>query len=128
MNTFDTTYILSAERPNLTDAANFDNTKELERKLKLYGVAFKRALGCFHNRREVNFIVCGSSESTIIDLIREFRQDCALVLDSRRNASFIDRDGILTSAGKFKVVPEDVALRQKSWTFDKVTNQYFIIE
>ena len=127
MNNYDTTYIISAELSNLSDNQNFIRTEDLERKLKLYGVAFKRALGCFKGKREVNFVVI-CSESTIIGFIREFNQACALVLDSRRNASLLDGYGIYTSIGKFKAVPETIALTKDNWTFDKVTNQYFIAE
>jgi hypothetical protein len=127
MNLFDTTYIISAELSDLTDAENFERTNALESKLKLWDVAFKRSLGCFKNRREVNFVVI-TDENTAIDLLREFKQDSALVLDSRRNAYLLDATGATKSIGKFKAVPEDIALRNDGWTFDKVTNQYFIVE
>ena len=127
MNLFDTTYIISAERADLTDAENFERTDKLQSKLKLWDVAFKRSLGCFKGRREVNFVLI-TDERTVIDLIREFNQDSALVLDSKRNASLLDANGTFKSIGKFKAVPEVIALRHDGWTFDKVTNQFFIVE
>jgi len=136
MNNFDTTYILSAELANLSDNENFTRTEDLERKLKLLGIPFKCALGCFKGKREVNFvlvikesIVLGLvKESIVLGLVKEFNQSCALVLDSRRNASLLDGNGTHTPIGKFKVVPEDIALRRDNWTFDNVTNQYFVVE
>ena len=127
MNTFDTTYIISAELANLTDHENFERTESLERELKLCNVAFKRSLGCFKGKREVTFVVI-TNEQVIINLLNAFNQSNALVLDSRRNASLLDGFGYQTSIGKFKVVPEVIALRQDAWSFDKVTNQYFIVE
>ena len=127
MNNFDTTYILSAELANLSDNENFTRTEDLERKLKLLGIPFKCALGCFKGKREVNFVLV-IKESIVLGLVKEFNQSCALVLDSRRNASLLDGNGTHTPIGKFKVVPEDIALRRDNWTFDNVTNQYFVVE
>lgn len=128
MNLHTTTYILSAELSTLSDNDNFTRTESLESTLKGLGVRFKRVLGSFKGRKEVAFCIVGCDESTVIDLVKAWGQECALVLDAARLAYLIDGTGVSKLIGKFKVVPEDIALRHDAWTFDNVTGQYFVVE
>lgn len=128
MNHYDITYIISAERANLTSLENDLRTEKLERDLYNLGAGFKIVLGCYQGTKENSFVVQGLKDASIVELLRKYGQDCALKLDSSRHADSIQANGDIISLGQFKAVSEANALKLANYTFDAVTSQYFVIK
>ena len=104
---------------------------------KLYASGFrlnetyKLAKGSYKGNEERCYIINASKLSDvakILELAKEHKQECFILLNEEREATKVFSNGKSEKMGRLKTVSESEALKHESWTYDYNTDQYFLIE
>jgi hypothetical protein len=81
--------------------------------------------GCYKGTTEQSHLVTGSTKEQVIEFLKEFNQESALLVDNQRNGWLVFSDGGDDAfIGAWKKVSEAEALREDGYT--KIDGQYYI--
>ena len=116
-------FIVSAQKAELTPAANAARADEMARLLTASGLTWERVRGVWDGCIEDSFLVLATSTEgpefeTVRNLAQDFDQVCFLSVDSARIVALEFVSGDLEIIGKFQVLPDGAELPQ-NYTIDK---------
>lgn len=121
--------ILSAELSTLDKDTNAQRTAQLRQLLEDNELPYIQAIGSYQGVEETSFIVVVNepqARSMVIEMGQMFNQECVLSKDVDGQCSLLypDRE---ESIGRMIAVPKERALKHEAWTYNPVTNTYFIV-
>lgn len=92
-----------------------------------FGVTPRPVEGCYKGETERSYLVPdnGVGETRVLEFLREYKQESALLLDNQRNAFLVySDDGRREHIGEFTEASKAIAEVQEGWT--KVDGKYYI--
>lgn len=92
-------------------------------------INFKVVEGMYNNKWELSILVPFEHELLVQSICWEYNQECYLVLKPHkhgvRKATLVFKGSNNQSVGYFMSVPEELATKQPSWTYDPSTKLYY---
>ncbi len=122
--------IFSAELSNLTPRENAVRTAEVRERLDTYGILYREVEGHYKGNKETSFVVANTPqtyEDVYVIALLDFDQECIL-LRGEDDKTYLMNRGSAEYIGKFTQVPEDIAVQQGDYTYDKEYNAYYIVK
>ncbi len=93
--------ILSANTENQTPVDAFQQSYALKQYLHYRKLPLKVVSGCFEGKIEVSFLLPNFDQSRGLEIAQQFKQDCILVVNQRREAKLLYTNGTFKPLGYF---------------------------
>lgn len=128
MNIQPQTFIISAEREELTKEQNLFRTEQLKQMLIKNKIQYTVAQGCYKGQTEIAFVCIAyyqeQAETIKLLAFTHFKQESVLYIDSNGEASLDYATGYTQMLGGFRQVTESQALASDAYS--KVDGRYYL--
>lgn len=127
-------FIFSVSQEKLDTRVNVDNYLVAKDLLELRGLQYKELTGCYKGQKELSLLVHEEALKAVEHLVNKYNQECYLELDSigahgLRRATLVYRSPAKRKfIGYFRSRNKCVAERHDSYTIDKSTGLFYIVE
>jgi len=119
--------IFSVYQSDRQDTDNQDNHQTVVNRLSQLDISHKVLNGRYQGIDEKSILVKMDQLDTVQALCKQFNQESYLHLDKDRVASLRFTEGRIEKIGNLEAVSKTKALKSDAYTFDPMSNTYFIV-